>query len=230
MVYELVRQWWQEVRALNYAALGSAAVLLLVVMFGLWSVRGWYVSSREESAQLALSEAFNEYDEALAMMMSDKNSQDVIRQRLEDAHLSFDVMFRNHGSSYLVPYARAFEADVYWHEGKKDEAIASLEQAVRGAAKSPAFYLLKTKLALMKLDAGQEEQALSELQVLAQDKHNPNADAAAFNLGYYYWTMQDEAKARQAWQLLEQFTATNGLQRSASPYLALAQMKLGLIS
>ncbi len=230
MVYGLVRQWWQEVREFNYAALASAAVLFALLVFGLWNVHGWYVSSREEQAQAALSEAFQEYDEALGMMMSDKHSDDVIKQRLEDAHLSFDVMFRNHGSSYLVPYAQAFEADVYWYEGKKSEAIAALEKAVRLASKSPVVYLLKTKLALMRLDADQEEQGLSELQALAQDKHNPNADAAAYNLGYYYWVAKNEAKAREAWQLLEQFKGHNGMQRSASPYLAIAQMKLSFIS
>ena len=230
MVYELARQWWQEVREFKYSAVATALLLFALLAFGVWTAHGWYVASREEKAQAALSEAFQEYDEALGMMMSDKNSDDVIKQRLEDAHLSFDVMSRNHGGSYLAAYAQAFEGDVYWYEGKKEEAIASLEKAVRGASKSPVVYLLKTKLALMRIDAGQEQQGLTELQALAQDKHNPNADAAAYNLGYYYWVARDETKAREAWQLLEQYKGDNGMQRSVSPYLDLAQMKLSFIS
>ncbi len=231
MVYGLIRQWWQEVKDFNYTAVASTVVVFFLLMFGLWHGYQWYVVSREEKAQFAMSEAFEEYDKALYQMIDDKQkSPEVVHQRMEDAHLSFDVVLRNHTGSYLAPYAHAFEADIYWYEGKKDEALAAMEKAVRGSAKSPLIYLLKTKTALMKLDANQEQDGIAELSALSQDSKNPNADTAAFYLGYYYWSKKNEVKARESWQLLENFKDTKGMQRGTSPWLAIAQMKLGFIS
>ncbi len=231
MVYGLVRQWWQGVRDRNYTALASAVVVFFLLVFGLWQGYQWYVVSREEKAQFAMSEAFEEYDKALYQMIDEKKtSREVAQQRMEDAHLSFDVILRNHDGSFLAPYAHAFEADIYWYEGKKDEALLAMEKAVKGSAKSPLIYLLKTKNALMKLDANREQEGVSELSTLARDSKNSNADTAAFYLGYYYWSKKDEVHARESWQLLEKFADTKGVQRATSPWLAIAQMKLGFIS
>lgn len=230
MVVELVSQWRQEVRNLNYTALIGTAVAFFLLVFAAWRGYGWYVSSRESKAQFAMSEAFEEYDKALYEMIDEKHSPEVARQRMEDAHLSFDTVLNNHSGSYLKPYAHAFEADIYWYEGKKDQALESMDQAVKNAAGSPLIFLLKTKAALMNLDAGNKDQAISDLQALATDQKNPNADTAAFYLGYYYWSHRNEVKAREVWQLLEKFNNPKGLRGSVSPWLAVAQMKLGSIS
>ncbi len=230
MVHGLVRQWWYDLKNYNYAALGVAALFVLLIIGGLWMSFRWYVSYREEKAQFAMSEAFEEYDKALFHLVDGKSSQEVIRQRMEDAHLGFDVMMRNHGGSYLLPYAAAFEADVFWYEGKKQEALFSMEKAVKTASSSPLLYLLKTKLALMKLDSGNEEDGLKDLLQLATDANNPHADTAAFYLGYYYWSKGNELKARESWQLLEKFDDPKSVRNAVSPWLAVARAKLEFIS
>ena len=233
MVQEMVRQWLQELREYNYSTWLSTVVMLVLFVFGGFNVRKWYVASREQKAQFAMSEAFEEYDRAVLRMVESKESDDQIaKQQLEDAHLSFDIVLRNHGSSALSSCAHAFEADIYWYEGKKDEAIQAMDSAIKGAPKSPLLYEWKTKSALMKLDAGKEQEGISELNALAVDPKNATADRAAFELGYYYWCNKDEAHARDAWQLLEKFSGSKDdeFKRTASPYLAIAQMKMSTIS
>lgn len=247
MVHGLVRQWWYDLKNYSYAALGVAALFVLLIIGGLWMSFRWYVSYREEKAQFAMSEAFEEYDKALFHLVDGKSSQEVIRQRMEDAHLGFDVMMRNHGGSYLLPYAAAFEADVFWYEGKKQEALFSMEKAVRTASGSPLLYLLKTKLALMRIDMPEDPLLLSknpnaahystdealglkDLLDLATDANNPHADTAAFYLGYYYWSKGNELKARESWQLLEKFDDPKSVRNAVSPWLAVARTKLEFIS
>ena len=233
MVQEMVRQWLQELKEFNYSTCLSTVVMIALFMLGGFNVRKWYVASREQKAQFAMSEAFEEYDRAVLRMVESKDSDDqVAKQQLEDAHLSFDIVLRNHGSSALSRCAHAFEADIYWYEGKKDEAIQAMESALKGSQKSPLFYEWKTKCALMKLDAGKEQEGVAELNALAVDPKNATADRAAFELGYYYWCNKDEAHARDAWKLLEKFAGSKNdeFQRTASPYLAVAQMKMSTIS
>lgn len=234
MVQEMVRQWWQELKGYNYSTWLSTVVVLFLLMLGLWNGRQWFVASREQKAQFAMSEAFEEYDRAVYRMIDSKQKDDqVAKQQLEDALLSLDIVIRNHGGSSTLPAcAHAFKADVYWYDGKKDEAIQEMDYAIKGASKSSLVYPWKTKVALMKLDGGREQEGIAELSALATDVKNPTADRAAFDLGYYYWCNKDEAKARETWKLLEKFEAQKGDQfgQTASPYLAVAQMKLGHIS
>ncbi len=234
MVQEMVRQWAQELKEFNYSTWLSTVVMIALLMLGGVNVRKWYVASREQKAQFAMSEAFEEYDRAVLRMVESKESDDqVAKQQLEDAHLSFDVVLRNHGSSALSGCAYAFEADIYWYENKKAEALVAMENAIKRAPKSPLAYEWKTKLALMKLDAERVEEGVAELNALARDPKNITADRASFELGYYYWCAKDEAHARDAWQLLEKFSGSkqgDELQQTVSPYLALAQMKLSAIS
>jgi hypothetical protein len=233
MMQGIVRQWLQELKEYNYSTWLSTVVMVLLFALGGFNVRKWYVASREQKAQFAMSEAFEEYDRAILRMVNSKESDDqVVKQQLEDAHLSFDIVLRNHGSSALSSCAHAFEADIYWYEGKKDEAIRAMDDAIKGSSKSPLLYEWKIKSALMKLDAGKEQEGVSELNALAIDPKNASADRAAFELGYYYWCAKDEARARDAWQLLEKFSGSKDDQfkRTVSPYLAIAQTKMNTIS
>ncbi len=233
MVQKMVRQWLQELKEYNYSTWLSTVVMLVIFVLGGSSLRKWYVASHEQKAQFAMSEAFEEYDRAVLRMIESKESDDqVAKQQLEDAHLSFDIVLRNHGSSDLSSCAHAFKADIYWYEGKKDEALQEMDSAIKGAPKSPLLYEWKTKSALMKLDADKEQEGISELNALALDPKNATADRAAFELGYYYWCAKDEAHARDAWQLLEKFNGSKDdeFKQTRSPYLAIAQMKMSTIS
>lgn len=234
MVQNMVRQWWQELKAFEYAAWLSTAVVVVLLLLGIWNGYRWYTVTQEQKAQFAMSEAFEEYDRAVYRMVDSKEKDDqVAKQQLEDALLSLDIVTRNHGGSSVLPAcAHAFKADIHWYDGKKEEALEEMGKAITAGRKTPLVYVWKTKLAMMKLDAGKQDEGIAELNALALDEKNMTADRAAFELGYYYWCNKDESNARAAWKLLEKFDAQkdDSVRRAGSPYLAIAQMKLGHIS
>ena len=230
MMQAAIGQWLQELKNRDYTAWIITIAMIGVVVFG--GVKGYslYVQNREKSAQLAMSEAFDEYDHAMYQVVEGDQSKEVIQQKLEDAHLGFDQVINSHKNSNLVASAYAFEADIYWYEGKKEQALDSMEKALKSLKKSPLMYVLKTKYALLKMETDRLIEGLEDLQTLATDEKNPNADTAAFYLGYYYWSNKDEAKAREAWSILEKFDGSKGVKRGMSPWLPVAQMKMSLVS
>ena len=229
MVQELIKEKWCEVVEYEYSLHIAVVLGILIAIFGGREGYQWYVASRERAAQIVMAEAFEEYEKALYNAIEQKDSKELSDQKFEDAKIAFDVVIRQHAGSLLVPYAFAFQADIALQKGDRKTALNMLEAGIsKMSSGAPAYYLLKTKYALVTLDDGQVEQALSELHALTTDTKNPNADTAAFYLGYYYWTKQDATKAREVWKLLEAFDKKNT--RSTSPWLSLVKAKLQQIS
>ena len=226
----VVGQWLQELKNRDYTTWALTLAMIGLIVFGGFKGYSHYIQSRERAAQLAMSEAFEEYDHAMYQLVEGDQSKEVVQQKLEDAHLGFDQVIHSHKNSNLVASAHAFEADIYWYEGKKEQALDSMEKALKSLKKSPLTYVLKTKYALLKMETDRLEEGLVDLQQLALDEKNPNADTAAFYLGYYYWSTKDEAKAREAWSILEKFDGSKGVKRGMSPWLPVAQMKMSLVS
>ena len=231
MMQAVVNQWLQELKGRDYTTWALTIAMAGLILFGGFKGYSWYVQNRERNAQLAMSEAFAEYDHAVYQLVEGGQSQEVIQQKLEDAHLGFDQVVNSHKNSNLVASAHAFEADIYWYEGKKEQALDSMEKALESLKKkSPLTYVLRTKYALLKMETERLEEGLADLQKLATDEKNPNADTAAFYLGYYHWCNKDESKAREAWDILKKFDGTNSIKRGRSPWLAVAEMKMSLVS
>ncbi len=229
MMQELVRGWWRNIVEDKYNLIGAVAILSALLFFGGRQGYRMYVASRESAAQVVMAEAFEDYDKALYYALEGKDSKEVVEQRFEDAKIAFDGFLQNHSGSSLALYAMAFKADISLQKGDKQAAIATLEKALAGASvNAPGYYLIKTKLALVRLDDGQTDQALKALSDLAHEYNNPTSDMAAFYLGYYYWVNRDLNKAREAWKLLEQLGNAQG--QGVSPWLAIAQGKLQQVS
>lgn len=229
MMQELIRGWWRDIVDDKYNLIGAIVILSALIFFGGRQGYRMYVASRESAAQIVMAEAFEDYDKALYYALEGKDSKEVIEQRFEDAKIAFDGFLQNHSGSSLALYAMAFKADVALQKGDRQAALATLEKAVSSASvNAPGYYLIKTKLALIRLDEGQTEQALNALSDLANEYNNPTSDMAAFYLGYYYWVNRDLDKARAAWKLLEQVGNAQG--QGTSPWLQIAQGKLKQIA
>lgn len=229
MIKALVQEWWQELQEDVYSFYGTIALSLLAVGWGSYQGYHYYRSYQERKAQLVVAEAFEEFDKALYYKLEGKDSQEVLQQRFEDARLAFDEVIQSAGSSYLYPYALAFQADITLQQGDTQGALDLLKQSVQKLnASMPAYYLIKTKLALVLMDHGSLEQGLKELELLAHDKANPTYDTAAFYAGYYYWTQKDFSQVEHFWKLLKptQTTPENGI----SPWWSLAEEKLQQIN
>ena len=231
MVHGLVNQWFKEIKDHNYMTWLTTAVVIVFIFFGIQRGYQWYNMGYEQKAQLAMSEALEEYDRAFFQMMEEGNSPEVVRQRFEDTHVGFDVILNSYGNSKLIPCAQGFEATAFWYSDKKDDALSVMDKAISGSKKSPLFYSLKTKKALMTLESGSVQEGLDQLSELSHNSKNPQADTAAFYLGYYYWSQKDSENAKKAWQILEKYgEGSVKNKRGVSPWLAVAREKMNLIA
>lgn len=230
MMQAMVKEWWHEFTKDKNSFYMTCALAVAVVGFGSFKGYKWHVERREQAAQLAMSEALEEYYKAQASRMLSNDSEEVVSQRIDDARIALDLVISRHGNSNLAPYAHSFDADVAWFAGDKDRALTSMQRAVDRATIPSVRNLLSTKYALMLVDGGGDvQEGLELLKKLAHDTTNSVADYAAYYLGYYYWTKGDSQSAREAWQVLDTFK-TEKRPEGNSPWLTAAQHKLSLLS
>ena len=229
MIQAAIQDWWRDVVEYEYSLYIGIALGIAVAFFGGREGYRMYIDSRESAAQVVMAEAFEEYDKALYNLLQGKDSQELADQQFDDVKIAFDTVLQNHASSSLVPYALAFLSDVAVHKGDKQKAITLLGESLsKMSSTTPGYYILKTKLALIQLDAGSVDSALKDLHGLAFDQDNLSADMAAFFLGSYYWSIHDKVKAREAWGQLE--ASDKDSASATSPWLSIVQGKLQQIS
>ena len=184
----------QRFKYAKYVSIGTAAILALIVAFFAYR---WYVVYREQAAQKMWAEQLAEYHNA----MQSGESKD-----FEHAALQFQFAYEQNRNSNTAPYMRAFQANALAKQGKVSEAIEIQSQLLDELSRtSPLYPLLRTKRALLMLDAEQEtiqQEGLQELIEVAHDKENIFNDMALYYLGRYYWAHDDVAQAQKAWQEL----------------------------
>lgn len=226
LLLNTVRQWVKDLKEDGTSLILTLALLVGLAGLGLFKAKQWYVQRQEGAAQLAFSDALEEYDRVLYSL----KKGGLEKHGWQDAQIAFQAVQAGHkGTTYAV-YAQAFEADTLAREGKFDEAIQLLETAVNQmSSKAPALYQFKTKIALLKLDAGQTDVALAELKALAEDNANEDGDTAAFFLGYYYWAQDKLSDARSVWSRFEKEKQPKEAQK-VSPWALIAQTKLAQVA
>jgi len=230
MIQEVISQWWNEAKQKEY--FNYIAMFLLLVVFGIggWKGLEWYRIKREQKAQLAFSDALDEYQTSLYYVIAKPNEKEKIEDHLKDAALSFSTVLEQHSGSSLVPYAKAFLAEIHLLKKEVNEALALLrEAAAQVGSNSPLYYLYQTKIALLLIATGQNEEGVSELEKLVQDSSNKQSDDAAYFLGEYHWTHGDYKKAAQVWERFSEENQPKSLIKS-SPWAPGVQAKLKQIS
>lgn len=229
MIQAAIQDWWREVVEYEYSLYIAIGLGIAVAFFGGREGYRMYIASRESSAQIAMAEAFEEYDKALYNLFKGEGTQELALQQIDDVKIAFDAVIQNNANSSLVPYAMAFLSDVAVRKGDKKQAITVLQDGLaKMSSSAPGYHVLKTKLALIQLDAGDVNRSLEDLHALAFDKDNSNADLAAFFLGSYYWNIHDKEKARDAWSQLK--PSEKSSEAGVSPWWAIAEGKLQQIS
>lgn len=194
------------------------------LLFVLATVGGFYIyrvwnAGKEQEAQKIFEECFQEYQRAL-------NSTDEL---WSDVTMMSKLGYDRYSTTAIAPFFLGLQADALLWQGKKTEALALLDQMIQKMAyNNPLIFLYKTKRALIKCDSddvGLQEQGHSELQALAHDQNNTQADEAYYYLGYGYWLHNDLSQAKQVWQeLVEKFKKDDS--RAASLWALLAEQKL----
>jgi hypothetical protein len=122
--------------------------------------------------------------------------------RLDDGALQLEA--QAFSGSAASPYFTAYEAQNLLHQGKIAEAEPLLEKAVNAMpSSSPLTDLYKVKLALVRLDSGDQtmvEKGLKSLQALAcSEQTSPAWDVAVYYLGRYHWVKGNVEEAKKIW-------------------------------
>ncbi len=171
---------------------------LVALGIAVWFAYGWYHDYSEQQAHKDFSESVEDYHK----LVSGKPDQ----QAWHDLGEAFALRAKKHGRSSLAPYFLAYQAEALLAQDKREDAAQVLEQALKKMSKnSPMYYAYASKLALVKLDAKQEEmraQGKKELEQLSQDSENPMKDMALYYEGYAAFTAGDMAKAEAIWKQL----------------------------
>lgn len=226
MIQALIRDWYREIVEDKYTLAFTVALLCAGAYWGGKELSLRYRKHTGGKAQIVVAEAVEEYDKALYNYFEKDGGQELALQQFDDVQIAFDTVLKQHSGSSLIPYALSLKSDAFALKGDFKEALSVLKAGVSKMSSSqPAYYLLKTKYALMQIDADQSKEGLAALRDLAFDTSNPTFDTAAFFLGYYYWTQHNKDKAREAWKQLET-TANSKMKNATSPWLMLVQEKL----
>lgn len=234
MVRELVVGWFGDtVRATKkrkYVVCAGAGLLTLLLIFGVWKGKNWYVAHREGKAQLAFSDALDSYQAALYYAVAKPEDKDAVADHIKDALVDFTSVIQKHSGSALSNYVQAFIADLYTLNGEHDRALETLEKALTHMSNnSPLYGVYKTKAALLLFDNGREAEGIAALQALMIDQKNKQSDDAAYYLGSYYWSKQQYQEAAQAWGRFKQETIETQERDSVSPWAMVVQQKLAQV-
>ncbi|RTL06628.1 hypothetical protein EKK58_04840 [Candidatus Dependentiae bacterium] len=133
----------------------------------------------------------------------------------------------DHHASDLAPYFDLLCSNALLKKGLPDEALTAMEQAANNAPYNDLGILVKTKYALMLLESNDQSisaKGLEKLTALSADTKNKMRDLALYQLGRYFFAVDDFQKAKDTWsQLVSMNTIVNG---APSPWVALGQQKL----
>ncbi|MFZ5954392.1 MAG: hypothetical protein ACOYT8_04830 [Candidatus Dependentiae bacterium] len=201
-------------------SIALTALVAIGLLIGGWFWYRSYTLSQVQAAQKVLSSCLAEYEKVRA-------GGSLAQWQTLDAMCS--AGYEKHKNSPVAPYFLAIQADAFLAQGKINEALALLDKMVTGLpTMSPMYYLYQTKKALVGLDQDEDtlkQSALNELEKLAYNNDNPNADYALYYLGEYYWHEKKIDQARQVWQDLETRFKSDS-KNGQSPWAVLAQYKL----
>ena len=223
---DIVHGWWRDFKQDKYALPIALALSVGLLGFGAWKAKLWYVARQEGAAQLVFSEALDEYDRVLFALK--KGNQE--KEQWEDSTIAFKTVEDQHKGTVYAVHSQAFQADIAARQGDFEQALHLLGQAVNQMGdKAPGYYLFKTKMALLKLDAQKTQEALADLTQLADDADNSNSDTAAFFLGYYHWSHDKFDEAKKVWNRFEKGKQPTDAQKM-SPWAQIAQVKLSQIA
>ena len=223
IVISLVEEFRQECRKNWYTKWVFLLVLLGSGGFGGWKAYSSYIKNKEQQAQVAFSHALDEYHH----LVQATDAQD---NRWDDLIASFRAVNHKFPNTVYGNFADVFIADITLRKGSVEESVMLFEQWIaKNSDKNPLYYMYKTRLALLYCDTAKKQEGISLLQELANAEKNKQRDTAQFFLGYYYWTADDVAQARQIWQVLidaQQAQPAEG----KSPWAAIAESKLRYIA
>lgn len=212
----------------------TIGVTLLVVLAGGYFLNSWYTKRREEKAFDAFSELIVSMQQAEQSVYSlnPVKDKEKIYQAYNDVIILLDALYQEHMGSYLAPYFLAIKSEIMYKQNHDyNESIQLLDQALAGMDKKSSigslFYMKRIKMGLDSDDAQVKQEALKNLEQLANDTESTLQQEAQYFLGLYYMAHDDIAKAQEILKKLVDSNDDSALIKSL--WVKLAQEKLGLV-
>ncbi len=200
-------------KPLIFVATFCVSMVVLFFAYKLW------MTKRERAVQYDFSSLMTEYE----TVSHDKNPE-------WDALLAkFEKSYEKHAHSSLMPYYLGYKVRILLHQGKKDEALATLQTMIADMPGSPLLAVYEMEQGLIQLDsadADAQAAGLKTLEKLAYDTQNQFRDSAQYYLGRYYWANNDMVAARNIWQKL--VDEQHDEKMAPSPWISYVQDKLSL--
>ncbi len=212
----------------------TIGITLLVVLGGGYFLNSWYTKRREEKAFDAFSQiiASMQQAEQSVYSLNPVKDKEKIHQAYNDVIILLDALYQEHMGSYLAPYFLALKSELTYKQNHDyNESVQLLDQALAGIdKKSPIgslFYMKRIKMGLDSDNATTKEEALKNLEKLANDKESILQQEAQYFLALYYIALEDIAKAQEVLKNLVNSNDDSALIKSL--WVKLAQEKLGLV-
>lgn len=206
----------------NLTVIGAGLSVLLVLAGG-WYGYSYFLNQKEEAAHTILVDCFAEYEQALQG-----------KAQWADVAKMCQAGYEKFSHTKVAPYILGVEVDALLADHKSQEALEKLDLMIAHIpADSSLFAPYKMKQALLRFDmpdSALHEQALHDLEKLADDSHNLYNDAAQFYLGLYYRNQGDQSKALKVWSKLASLNDAISDKQGQSPWAALAQEKMNGLS
>lgn len=202
----------------NSKPLIGIAVFFVGLLVLFYAHKLWVVK-RERAAQYDFSSLMTEYE----TLSREKNPEwDGLLDK-------FEKNYEKHASSSLLPYYLGYKVRILLHQGKKEDAIQSLDTIIAAMPGSSVLAVYEMERALVQLDSADKSTqsvGLEALKKLAHDTSNQFRDGAQYYLGSYYWAHNEIDAARQVWQQL--VDEQHDEKMAPSPWAGLVRDKLAL--
>lgn len=177
-------------------------VILSALGMVLWLGYSWRQRIAQEQAFKAFAESLEELQEGIVSSKQDTHSKEL----WSDIERAFKTGFEQHTNTTLAPFFLAFQASALSRQGKSEEALQVLTDAVEHMPKkSPLYFAYATKLALLQMDAADittQEIGQKALHALAENTKNPQQFMALYYLGYTAWVQNNKPGYEQSWTKL----------------------------
>ena len=180
-----------------------------------WFSYRWYTAYKGQQAQKILSDCLQEYDKAVD---GDTDWSEVASMN--------DLGYKQASGTALRPYFLVMQAQALARQQKVTEALEVMDRAL-GMLPAHSDYasLFDITRVLIQFDATgdqSKEQALQQLQAIADDQKNIYRDTAWYHIGEWYWSQDQLVQAKEAWQQL----VDNKELFADSPWVFMAEQKL----
>ena len=144
------RNWKQIITEENLLFFGSFTILATILASSGYAAYAWHKNKTESQAQKYFSQTVREYQQL-------DSSSDSSAQAWDEIEKTFQAGYEKYGSSALAPFFLNYLANTSLHENKAENALALVTQSVaKLSTKSPFYFALQTKLALMQIDSSDE--------------------------------------------------------------------------